>query len=95
MKPQFTLKFGEAGHVDPKTKRVAVTAKQFAESDMNGDSPCYIFSRDADEFGLDPWKMIESIDPHTSGDKFDLWPVCGNPKTVNGDFVVYMQRSAA
>ena len=53
------------GFVCPSTGRVAVLVKQYANSDLNGDAPAYWYSAQAEEWGLDPWRLVEGVDPHT------------------------------
>jgi hypothetical protein len=55
------------GFVEPNTGRVAVLVREYAASDLNGDAPAYWYSAQSEEWGLDPWRLVEGVDPHTAG----------------------------
>lgn len=72
--------YAPVGYVCPQTGRVAVNVKQFANSDLNGDASAYWFEAIDEEFGLDPWRVVEGVDPyvhdHSAFDcnpMFDVW----------------------
>ena len=58
------------GFVCPSTGRV------------NGDAPAYWYSAQAEEWGLDPWRLVEGVDPHTQGESMDVCFADGSTKTV-------------
>ena len=58
------------GFVEPNTGRVAVLVREYAASDLNGDAPAYWYSAQSEEWGLDPWRLVEGVDPHTAGGQF-------------------------
>jgi hypothetical protein len=60
------------GFKDPKTGRVAVLVRDYAASDLNGDAPAYWFSQKAEEWGTDPWRLVEGVDPQDDGGSFDV-----------------------
>lgn len=66
--------YAPVGYVCPQTGRVAVGVKQFANSDLNGCAPAYWFSAEAESFGMDPWRVVEGVDPYIDGtNRFDVW----------------------
>ena len=74
-----------------RANRLPVTVAQWAaRPDDLIDEIAYYLSRDAEDLGLDPWRLIESADARTSGGKFDLWFYAGNPVTTPGEFVIYV-----
>lgn len=56
-----------------KCNRVPMTVEAFAASDLNGWRNAYWFSDDAEDFGADPWSVIEGVDPNVNGVLFDVW----------------------
>lgn len=70
------------GDVCDQTGRVAVLATDFAASSLNGDVYAYWFSPVCEEWGMDPWRLIDSIDPHTSGVSMDLVFADGGTKVI-------------
>lgn len=70
------------GYVDPETGRVAVLVADYAGSDLNGDAWAYWYNAKAEEWGLDPWRLVEGVDPHTSGRQFDVCFADGSSRTV-------------
>lgn len=85
----------EQGYVEPNTGRVAVLASEFAASDLNGDAAAYTYNEEAVEFGLDPWRVVEGIDPHVGSDKMDLWFASGSMKTVGPDALIFVKEQHA
>ncbi|QSQ54852.1 DUF2761 domain-containing protein (plasmid) [Xanthomonas translucens pv. undulosa] len=43
-----------------------------AASDLNCDAPAYWYSAQSEEWGLDPWRLVEGVDPHVHGGSFDV-----------------------
>ena len=72
----------EVGHVCPRTGRVAVLVSTYAASDLNGDAPAYWYNAQAEEWGLDPWRLVEGVDPHTHSGSFDVCFADGSTKAV-------------
>ncbi|EDP8962423.1 DUF2761 domain-containing protein [Pseudomonas aeruginosa] len=72
----------QPGYVCPTTGRVAVLVKDYADSDLNGDAPAYWFNPDAEGWGMDPWRLVEGVDPHTQGSSMDVCFANGSSKTV-------------
>lgn len=70
------------GYVEPQTGRVAVLIADYANSDLNGEAPAYWFDPAAATVGLDPWRLVEGVDPHVNSVSMDVWLVAGNSKTV-------------
>jgi Protein of unknown function (DUF2761) len=80
------------GHIDSRTGRVAITVAQAAQRD-GVDSPLYLYDQRAAEAGMDGWRVVDGVDPHTKGGAFDLWfESCSVPKTVAGDCCVYIGK---
>lgn len=78
------------GYICPKTGRVAVLAAKLAESDMNGDVWAYFYNEEADRMGLEAWRLVEGIDPHTNENKLDLCFANGTIKTVGPLMTVFL-----
>ena len=75
--------------------RVAVTVKSFANSDLNGEAPAYLYRPEAAEMGLDPWRLIEGVDRSTIGESFEIWGVADWARKVGPNFVIYVSRAHA
>lgn len=86
----------EIGFVCPRTGRVAVSLSEFARSEFNGETNSYIYSQSGEEFGLDPWAMIDSIDVPVEGNSFDLWMSSGSyMPDMSGEIVIFVRSSIA
>ena len=85
----------QVGHIDWQTERVCVLAADYAASDLNGDASAYWYSPDARDMGLDPWALVEGVDPHTDGRSFDIWFANGACKQVGVDAVLYLAEKDA
>lgn len=83
------------GAIDCETGRVCVLVADYAASGLNGDAPAYWYSADAASFCMDPWALIDGIDPHVSGQQFDVWFASGSCKTVGRDAVLYLAAKHA
>lgn len=83
------------GYVCPKTGRIAVLAADFACSDLNGEAPAYLFNAEADSYGLDGWKLIEGVDPHTTGSSMDIWGAGDWVRTVGPNFTIFVDAKNA
>lgn len=70
------------GFVEPTTGRVAVLVREYAHSDLNGDAPAYWYSAQSEGWGLDPWRLVEGVDPHVDGASFDVCFASGGTRTV-------------
>lgn len=70
------------GFVEPITGRVAVLVSAYAASDLNGDASAYWYTASADECGLNPWRLVEGVDPHVHGDLFDVRFASGDTLAV-------------
>ena len=77
------------------SRRVAVSVADFALSDLNGDAPAYLYDRTADEFGLEPWSMIDGIDPHVNMAEFDIWLANGKCRRVGPLMTVFVAAKHA
>ena len=83
------------GFVEPNTGRVAVLVRDYAASDLNGDAPAYWYSAQSEEWGLDPWRLVEGVDPHTSGGQFDVCFANGSSRTVGPLMTFFMSAADA
>jgi hypothetical protein len=70
------------GYVCPTTGRVAVLVGDLAESDWMGDVPAFLFNESDAVAGLDPWRLIEQVDPRADGERFDVCLANGTFATV-------------
>jgi hypothetical protein len=62
----------------------------FASSDLNGDAPAYLFKQEAEEWGMDPWRVIEGVDPDNFGENFDIWGAADWCKRVGPAFLIFV-----
>ncbi len=83
------------GYVCPTTGRVAVRVADFARSDLNGDAPAYLLNEEAEEMGLDGWRLIEGVDISRDGSRFEIWGVANWSKVVGPDFTIYVSAKHA
>nr|ABM06191.1 KleF [Comamonas testosteroni CNB-1] len=79
------------GFVEPTTGRVAVLVREYAASDLNGDAPAYWYSAQSEEWGLDPWRLVEGVHPHVHGGSFDVCFASGGTRTV-GPLMTFFVR---
>lgn len=92
---KHSLPANTLGAIDFDTGRVCVRVADFASSDLNGDRVAYFYSADADSFGMDPWHIVDGVDPYVDGSAFDLWFESGSCKTVGVDAVIYVDAADA
>jgi hypothetical protein len=85
----------EVGHVCPRTDRVAVSVSAFAASDLNGEAPAYWYSVADEEFGFDPWRLVDSVDSSLGGKSFDVWFASGVCQPVSPKATIYLSASNA
>lgn len=83
------------GHVDPETGRVAVLVGDYAHSDLNGDVYAYWYETEAVAHGMDPWRLVDGIDPDVRGGTFDVWFANGTAKSVSARRTVYLTAKDA
>jgi Protein of unknown function (DUF2761) len=83
------------GAVCTDTKRVAMSLRRFF--DLGADIPGYWFNADNEECGLDPWSLVDGIDPHTDGNGFDVWFASGWMVTLaaNDPRVIFVSATHA
>lgn len=82
------------GHVHERTGRVAITIEQ-ALKRVDVDRPSYLFTQSAEEYGLDPWRMIDGLDPHVEGDRVDVWFANGVMTMMRRDECIYISKQEA
>lgn len=83
------------GFVEPTTGRVAVLVREYADSDLNGDAPAYWYSAQSEEWGLDPWRLVEGVDPHVGGGSFDVCFASGGTRTVGPLMTFFLSATHA
>lgn len=69
--------------------RQAVTVRWLFE---HPDAQGYIYSKDNDDLGLDPWRMIDGTDKSTRDERYFLDFGRASTRAVASDFVVYVSR---
>lgn len=75
----------------PLTGRRRVTVEQWANRPESlCDEYAYWFNAPEAEVGLDPWRLIEGIDPRTKDDQYDVCFASGKYRTTPGDTVIYI-----
>lgn len=70
------------GYIHWETNRVALSLQQF--HDLGADVTGYLYSREADAFGMEAWRSVEGLDAHVSGGGFDLWFASGDSIELKG-----------
>jgi hypothetical protein len=83
------------GHVCRKTNRKAMTVAQVIELQNKGDVYSYTYDPEASTCGLDPWRLVDSINPFTSEPKAELWFDNGGHREVSTDEILYVQQPKA
>lgn len=83
------------GYVEPETKRVAVLAGRYADSDLNGSEWAYYFVEENVELGLDPWVAVEGVDRYTVGDSMDICFANGATKKVGPLMTIFLLEKHA
>ncbi|MBV6831312.1 DUF2761 domain-containing protein [Xanthomonas euvesicatoria] len=83
------------GFVEPTTGRVAVLVRDYAASDLNGDAPAYWYSPKIGEWGLDPWRLVDGVDPHVAGGSFDVCFANGSTTTVGPLMTIFLRADHA
>lgn len=63
--------------------RQEVTIEGATEAAAN--IPVYAYLPDQEEFGLDPWRVVDGLDPIAGGEMIDLWFENGACKSINAD----------
>lgn len=91
----FKFEQRPVGYVCPETGRVAVRVDDLADSDLNGDAWAYLLNEEAQEMGLDPWRLVEGIDAHTKDGRFDVCFASGTYKTVESGTTVFLSAADA
>jgi hypothetical protein len=60
------------------------------------DVAAYTYNKEADDYGLDPWRVVDGIDPIIAGDdegKFDVWFASGRcMEAVSGSYPLYIHE---
>jgi len=83
------------GYVCPRTGRVAVLVADLADSDLNGDVSAYWLDQEADELGMDPWRLVEGFDHHVTGGSLDVCFASGAFQTVGPHMTVFLTAADA
>lgn len=82
------------GHVHERTGRVAITVEQ-ALKRVDVDRPSYLFNPQLEEYGLDPWRLIDGLDPHVEGDRVDVWLASRSMVMLRRDECIYISKQEA
>ena len=69
--------------------------REYAASDLNGDAPAYWYSAQSEEWGLDPWRLVEGVDPHVGGGSFDVCFASGGTRTVGPLMTFFLSAAHA
>jgi hypothetical protein len=87
-------KYNEVGHTCERTWRVAMTVA--AVLVLMKDDPdavrAFTYDTEADDVGLDPWRLIDGINPLVKEPQAELWFDNGGSKIVDLSQVVYVQQ---
>lgn len=75
-------------HEADACNRQAVTAEWARQ---HPDVHCWLFRKGNVEFGMDPWRLIDSIDTDVDHGTIILWLENGSEISVDSEFVVYAQ----
>lgn len=84
--------YNAEGHVCPQTNRKAMTVAQVIELQKKGDVYSYTYDAESAGCGLDPWRLVDSINPFTNEPKAELWFDNGGSKDVPLDAILYVQQ---
>jgi hypothetical protein len=89
--------YNKAGHVCPKTGRIAMTVADAYARDDSPDRHFWQWDSEADYAGLDPWREIDGIDAtmNAADRMYSLDFASGRSASVAADAIVYMQRTKA
>jgi hypothetical protein len=88
------LAYNEVGHLCPRTNRRAITLRRFHE--IGPDVWGYLYNPEAAEFDMEPWRVVEDVDPlvmsdGTPRDVYDVWLASGRCRENQpGDTVLYV-----
>lgn len=90
-------KYNEVGHTCEQTWRIAMTVAAVLE--LMKDDPdrthAHTYDAEAAEMGLDPWRLIDGINPSVREPAAELWFDNGSSKVVALVDVVYVQQPKA
>ena len=81
--------------MEPNTGRVAVLGRHDAATDLNGDGPAYWYGAQSEEWGLDPGRLVEGVDPHTAGGQLDVFFASGSSRTVGPLMTFFLSAADA
>lgn len=85
----------KAGDIDHNTGRVAVCVADYAKSDLNGEEYAYLFKPHCEEWGMDPWRVIDGVDTINDGASFDIWGAANWCKQVGPNFLIFVSAKHA
>jgi hypothetical protein len=89
------FKYNLVGHVCPQTNRVAMTVAEVIKLQDKGDVYSHTYDEEAAGCGLDPWRLVDSINPFTKEPKAELWFANGGSRVVGTETVLYVQQPKA
>jgi hypothetical protein len=94
MIPITYLKYKQVGHTCEQTWRIAMTVAAVLE--LMKDDPdsvhAHTYDTEAADMGLDPWHLIDGINPLVNQPKAELWFDSGGSTIVDLSEVVYVQQ---
>lgn len=75
--------------------RVRITVAQFHACGalVDNEVPAYLHNKENADLGLEPWRVVEGVDPHTQGGKFDIWLASGRCiEGVDGSYEMFIAK---
>lgn len=85
----------QPGETDPETGRVAVSVRSFEASELNGDAPAYWLDSPTRELGIDPWRVVDCVNPHGDNGGFILYFENGSTLAVGQDALLFLSPKNA
>jgi len=84
-----------AGFVDSATGRVAVLVTTYAASELNGDASAYWYDEKAEEWGADPWRLVDGVEQHSHTSCLDVCFANGSTLTVGPHMTLFVSAAHA
>lgn len=95
MTEKINMNFNIIGHVDPVTKRRAITIEEASHLD-DVDQPMWLYSTTMGDRGLDPWVSVDGIDEGYREEVKEVWinaHAGPTPWFRNKHEAIYIQQS--
>jgi hypothetical protein len=92
--PAPITKYNVDGHVCGETKRKAMTVSAVLELMKDDPDSVRSFTYDAESgvMGLDPWRLVDGINPMVNEPKSELWFDNGGSRIVDNTSILYVQQ---